>query len=140
IRLEVGRREAKEGNVTVFRRDNREKVLITKENLKETIALKAEELLAAIKEKAEEFFTSRLTSAETLDELVEHIKNRKMVKIPFCTIELEGESCADEIKDRLAGAEVRGIDVQEQHTPSEDEKCFICENPAKCYVYVGKQY
>jgi len=140
IRLEVGRREAKEGNVTIFRRDNREKNLVSKDQLEETIKVQAEEMLISIKEKAQKFFNSRLAAAETLDELVEHIKNRKMVKIPFCSIDLDGESCADEIKDRLAGAEVRGIDVQEQHTPSENEKCFICEKSAKCYVYVGKQY
>jgi prolyl-tRNA synthetase len=140
IRLEIGRREAKEGNVTVFRRDTREKTLISKADLEETIRLQADGILTTIKEKAEKFFTSRLASAETLDELVKHIENRKMVKIPFCSIDLDGEDCAEEIKDRLAGAEVRGIDVQEQHTPSENEKCFICEKPAKCYVYVGKQY
>ena len=63
-----------------------------------------------------------------------------MVKIPWCSIDLDGEPCAEEIKDQLAGAEVRGIDVQEKETPSKNTKCFICQGPAKCYVYVGKQY
>ena len=71
---------------------------------------------------------------------MDHIKDRKMVKIPWCSIDLDGEECAEEIKDRLAGAEVRGIDVQEKEVPSKEENCFICGKKAKCFVYVGKQY
>jgi prolyl-tRNA synthetase len=140
IRFEVGGREAKEGNVTVFRRDNREKTLINKSEMQETLETQGSELTKSLKEKAEKFFNSRLSRADTLDELVEEIKVGKMVKIPWCTIELDGEDCADEINDRLAGAQVRGIDVQEKEIPSKDQKCFICGQNAKCFVYVGKQY
>jgi prolyl-tRNA synthetase len=140
LRLEIGRREAQEDKITVFRRDNREKTLISKSELKATIEKLGTDLNAAIKKRAQDFFDSRLTSAKTMDELVEHIKSRKMVKIPWCSIDLDGETCAEEIKDQLAGAEVRGIDVQESETPTKDENCFICNKPAKCYVYVGKQY
>ncbi|PWI47877.1 proline--tRNA ligase [Candidatus Heimdallarchaeota archaeon B3_Heim] len=140
IRLEVGRREAKEDQITIFRRDNREKTIISKTELEATIKKVGADLNESIKERAQEFFDSRLASAETLNELVEHIKSRKMVKIPWCSIDLDGENCAEEIKDQLAGAEVRGIDVQETKIPSKDEKCFICGNQAKCFVYVGKQY
>ena len=69
-----------------------------------------------------------------------HLENRKMVKIPYCNIELDGEDCADEIKDRFAGAQVRGIDVEETKKPKKGAKCFICGKPATCFVYVGKQY
>ena len=140
LRFELGGREAKEDQVTVFRRDNREKILVSKVDLQTTIEKLAVDLNAAIKKRAQDFFDSRLTSAKTMDELVEYIRSRMMVKIPWCSIDLDGETCAEEIKDQLAGAEVRGIDVQESEIPSEDEKCFICHKPAKCFVYVGKQY
>ncbi|MHA1940153.1 MAG: proline--tRNA ligase [Candidatus Hodarchaeales archaeon] len=140
LRLEIGGREAREGEITVFRRDNREKIIITKAELETTVKKLGSDLNTAIKKRAEEFFNSRLTSAKTMDELVEHIKSRKMVKIPWCSIELDGEACAEEIKDQLAGAEVRGIDVQESETPNTTDKCFICQKTAKCFVYVGKQY
>jgi prolyl-tRNA synthetase len=140
LRLEIGRRETQEGNITIFRRDNREKTLISKKDLEETIKQLGANMNKAIKERAQEFFDSRLSSADTLEELVEHIKARKMVKIPWCSIDLDGEDCAEEIKEQLAGAEVRGIDVQEKKVPSKKEKCFICGKPAKCFVYVGKQY
>ncbi|NIU00460.1 MAG: hypothetical protein GWN01_05830, partial [Nitrosopumilaceae archaeon] len=57
-----------------------------------------------------------------MDELVNDIQARKMVKIPWCSIDLDGEECAEQIKDQLAGAEVRGTDVQESETPSKDDK------------------
>ncbi len=140
LRLELGRREAQEGKVTVFRRDNREKTLVAKADLEETIKDLSIDLNKSIKERAQKLFDSKLSQAKTLDELVEHIKARKMVKIPWCSIDLDGEPCAEEIKDQLAGAEVRGIDVQEKKVPSKKETCFICGKPAKCFVYVGKQY
>jgi prolyl-tRNA synthetase len=140
LRLEIGGREAKEDQVTIFRRDTREKKIIPKIELKDTIKLLGEELNQNIRKKAQNSFNSRLVQANTLDELVDHIKSRKMVKIPWCSIDLDGEECAEEIKDRLAGAEVRGIDVQENEVPSKEEKCFICGKKAQCFVYVGKQY
>ncbi len=140
LRLEIGRREAQEGKVTIFRRDTREKTLVTRSELKTTIQEMGANLDKSIKRRAQDFFDSRLSRADTLDELVEQIKARKMVKIPWCSIELDGEPCAEEIKDQLAGAEVRGIDVKEKEVPSKNEKCFICGKQAGCFVYVGKQY
>ncbi|MHA1329771.1 MAG: proline--tRNA ligase [Candidatus Hodarchaeales archaeon] len=140
LRIEVGRREASNSTVTLFRRDTRDKQTVSLEDLESVIQKMGEELTENIREKAYKEFQSRLASAKTLEELVEHINNRKMVKIPWCTIELEGEACAEEIKAELAGAEVRGIDVQETEKPPEDATCFICGKKAQCYVYVGKQY
>ncbi|MHA1968352.1 MAG: hypothetical protein ACW964_11170, partial [Candidatus Hodarchaeales archaeon] len=97
-------------------------------------------LTESITKKANKFFNDHLARADTIEELVDHLENKKMVKIPWCSIDLDGEDCADELKDQFAGAQVRGIDVHETETPSEDASCFLCGNQAKCFVYVGKQY
>ena len=140
LRLEIGKNEARDSQVTIFRRDSRKKVIIDLADLKETIQMMSEKFSHDIAEKATKKFQKRLARADTLDELVTHLENRKMVKIPWCSIDFDGETCAEEIKDRFAGAEVRGIDVQETETPSEGTTCFICGRKAKCYTYVGKQY
>lgn len=140
FRLEIGKKETNNSQVTIFRRDTREKSAIDLSELEKTILILSEEFFQEISDKAENIFKERLARADTLDELVVHLENRKMVKIPWCSIDLDGENCAAEIKDRLAGAEVRGIDVQEAETPSKDATCFICGKLAKCFTYVGKQY
>ncbi len=140
IRLELGKKEAQNNQVTIFRRDTKEKSVIEKNSLNESIKTISKVLNTNLKNRAQEFFNSRLSRANSMDELVNDIQARKMVKIPWCSIDLDGEECAEQIKDQLAGAEVRGTDVQESETPSKDDKCFICQKPAKCFVYVGKQY
>ena len=72
-----------------------------------------------------------------MDELEERINDKKMCKIPWCSIDLDGEDCAMEIKDQLA-ATVRGRDMREIDEgviPKKDDKCFICGKPASYYVY-----
>ncbi|MFX0086341.1 MAG: proline--tRNA ligase [Candidatus Hodarchaeota archaeon] len=140
IRLEVGIREIETSRVTAFRRDTREKSLVDLNNLKETIDYLGASLTKNITKKAKKFFEEHLAKADTIEELVNHLENKKMVKIPWCSIDLDGEDCADELKDRFAGAQVRGIDVRETETPSGDAKCFICGKSSQIFVYVGKQY
>ncbi len=140
LRLEIGRRETENSRVTLFRRDTREKIGLSLAELTESIESVGKSLTENITKKAKKFFNDHLARADTIEELVDHLENRKMVKIPWCSIDLDGEDCADELKDRFAGAQVRGIDVHETETPSEDASCFICGNQAKSFVYVGKQY
>ncbi len=140
IRLELGAREAENSQITIFRRDTKEKSVINTSELEVIIKTLGREITENLKELAFQFFKEHLAEAKNIDELVEHLENRKMVKIPYCTIELEGEDCANEIKDRFAGAQVRGIDVEETKKPKKNTKCFICGKPATCFVYVGKQY
>ncbi|MFX0050729.1 MAG: proline--tRNA ligase [Candidatus Hermodarchaeota archaeon] len=140
IRLELGQREARDSKITLFRRDTRDKITIDLNDLKEAIQGQGDALSKNITEKAFKFFNDHIAKAETVDELVKHLEAQKMVKIPWCSIDLDGEECAEEVKDRFAGAQVRGVDVQETETPNKKETCFICGKQAKCYVYVGKQY
>ena len=140
LRLEIGRRETENSRVTLFRRDTREKIGLSLAELTESIESVGKSLTENITKKALKFFNDHLACADTIEELIDHLENKKMVKIPWCSIDLDGEDCADELKDRFAGAQVRGIDVHETETPSEDVSCFICGNQAKSFVYVGKQY
>ena len=140
IRLEIGRREVKNSQVTIFRRDTREKEILDLTTLKESLNSIGQSLTQNLTAKAKKFFEDHLARADNIDQLVEHLENKKMIKIPWCSIDLDGEDCADELKDEFAGAQVRGIDVREAEVPSGEQTCFICGKPAKCFVYVGKQY
>jgi len=140
IRLELGQKEARESKVTLFRRDSRDKIIFNLDDLEKAIQDHGNELTANITEKASKFFNDHMARAETINELIELLDAQKIVKIPWCSIDLDGEPCAEEIKDRFAGAQVSGIDVRETETPDKGTTCFICNKSAKCFVYVGKQY
>ncbi|MFX1518073.1 MAG: proline--tRNA ligase [Promethearchaeota archaeon] len=142
LRLEIGNKEVKEKKITIFRRDTREKVTIPFDDLVNKIPEFGAALTENIRINAQKHFNESITEANTMDELKEKVNNKKMCKIPWCSLDLDGEECAMEIKDQLA-ATVRGRDMREidkNITPRKGEKCFICGKKASIYVYVGKQY
>ena len=62
---------------------------------------------------------------------------KKSLKVNFCSIEKQGEKCA-EIIEKEINAEVRGTLINKKERPT--GKCIICGKPAKEVVYVGKSY
>jgi prolyl-tRNA synthetase len=140
IRCEIGPAEVKKSQVTLFRRDTRDRQVVDRSSLNETISNVGQSITDELRLQATEKFETRLARADTVEELINHLNHRRMIKIPFCSIDLDGEACAEQIKDEMAGAEVRGIDVNETEEPAKDQTCFMCGEPAQCFVYVGKQY
>jgi prolyl-tRNA synthetase len=142
LRLEIGNKEIRDKEVTIFRRDTRKKTTVPLNHLLNAIDELGAALTKNLRDIAEKKFDESITDAKTLKELEEKINNKKICKIPWCSIDLDGEDCAMEIKDRLA-ATVRGRDMREIDAgiiPKNGEKCFICGKKAECFVYVGKQY
>ena len=65
------------------------------------------------------------------------MKNGKIAKIDFCSIDDNGEKCAEWVeKETEAG--IRGTLAGKKEFPK--GKCVICDKPAKEVVYVGKSY
>jgi len=134
FRIEVGPREAEEGTV----------VLASRLGGKETIPLEELSTLpergrafdAQLRERAEAFFTSHLFEASSWEELEEKV-GRGMVKVPFCSIDMDGVECYHRIKEELK-AEVRGEELRGEKPGG--ERCVVCGKEAKHFVWVAKQY
>jgi prolyl-tRNA synthetase len=142
LRFEIGNKEYNNREITIFRRDNRERRTVSFNNLVNAVTEIGEAFTVSIRNKAQKKFDESIADAKSLNDLEVRINAKKMCKIPWCSIDLDGEDCAMEIKDKLA-ATVRGRDMREIDegiAPQKGEKCLICGNPASCYVYVGKQY
>jgi len=93
----------------------------------------------AIREKADAWFATMLKEADTLEELKSAVENGGgFVKIPFCTDELEGEPCAEKIKEACA-ANIRGSRYGANEKPS-GKKCVACGKDATTYQYAARQY
>ncbi len=137
FRVEIGEREAKGGDLTVARRDNRKKQMVKESELASWIAAEAAAMLSDMKSKARSELESRLSKAETLDALSKELEMGKLVAVPFCSMEMDGRTCAEEVKAKNSG-DVRGtrFDMLE----SAHGNCIICGKKANALVYVAKQY
>ena len=142
LRFEIGNKEYNKREITIFRRDNRERRTVSFDNLVNAVTEIGNAFTVNIRDRAQKKFDGSIADAKSLDDLEDRINAKKMCKIPWCSIDLDGEDCAMEIKDKLA-ATVRGRDMREIDegiVPEKGEKCLICGKLASCYVYVGKQY
>ena len=71
------------------------------------------------------------------DSAKEAIENGKIVCCGFCSIDKDGEPCAETVEKDVGGF-VRGIRVDEEK--HEFSSCIICGEPAKCTVYIARSY
>ena len=134
VRIEIGKRDLENNQITFVRRDTSEKITI---NLNENVLDKLNELFNEIQnnlfENAKERMNSLTFTASNLTE-VENILNTHpgFIKAPWCG-NLDCELKMKEIK----GCKSRCIlENEEVH----DEKCVVCGDKAKHIVMWGIQY
>lgn len=133
-RIEIGPKDIDKNQVVVVRRDTREKIVVSLDE----IAAKLGDILEAIQkdmfDKAKAFLDSHIDTAVTLEEMVEKFKkNRGFIKAMWCG----DEECEGEIKYNTGGASSRCIPAEEEHL---SDVCIYCGKPAKHMVYWGKSY
>lgn len=134
VRIEIGRREASEGYVTIFRRDTRTRIRVSDEELLDKITELREDILRVLRERAWKKLEDSIKSAKSRDEVLALAARGKIIRTNFCG----RESCARDIKEVTGGYEVRGrrIDVDEEP----DGPCSWCGEPASRVVYLAKAY
>ncbi|MHA2364096.1 MAG: proline--tRNA ligase [Candidatus Hodarchaeales archaeon] len=149
FRLEIGAKEVESGKFTLFVRDNRIRIKdITSDNLIQVIQEQGELMLERLKEKAWDAVKNLIvTEVEDIKELRKLIKQGKVAKIPYCTIEMEGEGCFQILKEETGGGDIRGPLVENyedifeiKDLPEPGMKCLGCGKDATLFVYIGKQY
>ena len=133
-RIEIGPKDIEKNQVVVVRRDNREKIVVSLDE----IAVKLREILEQEQQdmynRAEEFLNSHIDTATTMDEMVEKFKaNRGFVKACWCG----DPECEGEVKYQTGGAATRCLIEDEEFI---SDKCIYCGKPAKHMAYWGKSY
>ena len=134
IRIEIGARDLANGNVTIVRRDTREKILIKENELtEEYIANLLEMIQKDMYSRALERQNKLTFEAHNLDD-IRNILNTQpgFIHAMWC-----GDSaCEDKIKE-IKGCKSRCILENEE---SIDDKCVCCGKEAKHHVVWGIQY
>jgi len=133
LRLEIGPKDIEAGQCVLVRRDNREKVVVSLDNLEAAVAQALEDLQQALFDKALANRESRTYIAKSVEELKQQLDTRPgFVKAMWC-----GElSCEDKVKE-MATATSRCIPFEQEKV---GETCFCCGGDAKHMVVWGRAY
>jgi len=137
IRIEIGPEEAKTGKLTLVRRDTAKKDKISEKCLVKMIEKLGNDITKSLVKRADKFFNENIRTAKSMEELGVLLKLGGMIRANFCSVESNGEPCADEIQDKYH-AMIRGTRADKKEKPT--GKCIVCGKRANYVVYVGKQY
>ena len=137
IRIEIGPRDLQKQQVVIVKRHDGKKLIVKEAELFDKVNKIAENYTAEIKKKSLIDFESQIEECYEKDAAIEAINNGKIVACGFCSIDKEGEKCAEVVEKDL-GAFVRGKRVDEEKR--EFATCLICGKPASCTVYLARSY
>lgn len=137
LRIELGPKEAKEKKLTIFRRDTGKK-----DKIKETEMMKYLEKIAPaitknLRGQADHYFKGLFTDAKDAKHAKKLLDERKIVRANFCSTEMDGLKCAEQVEKKLT-AEIRGTRIDAEEKPK--GKCIFCGKEAKDVVYIGRSY
>jgi prolyl-tRNA synthetase len=133
LRLEIGPRDIENNQCVLVRRDNREKTVVSLDELEQKIP----ELLCAVHdglyEKALKNRENRTFSARNMDEMVRTADEQSgFIKAMWC-----GDLACEEALKEKAGVTSRCMPFDQEKI---SDVCVCCGKPAKAMVYWGKAY
>jgi len=137
IRIDVGIRDLKKKKITIFRRDLDKKETINESDIIKEIKSISREITKNLRNKADKLFHNRIKNAKNLKEIREIIKEGGIARTEFCSVDKDGEKCAERIEKEI-NAEVRGARLDEKQSPR--NKCVVCGKKANHIVYIAKAY
>jgi len=137
LRIEIGPKDIEKGQIVIVKRNDSQKIIINDAGLVPKINEIAQIYTKEIRENSLVDFESQIELCYEKDAAIEAIKNGKIVCCGFCTIDMDGYNCAENVEKDIGGL-VRGKRVdKEKHKFA---SCIICGKPAGCTVYIAKSY
>lgn len=135
IRVEIGPKDIENNQAVLVRRDTREKISVSLNNIEEEITKLLEVIHNDMYQKALKMKEDLTRSATTFEEFNNLLNEPKpgFVKAMWC-----GEKeCELDIKDKTGGVTSRCIGEIQEHL---SDTCICCGKPAKYMVYWGRAY
>jgi prolyl-tRNA synthetase len=138
LRIELGPREVDAGEFTIARRTDRKKTKVREADLARAVMAEAEAVNAEIERRASMYFLGNTKDAATFAELKEIVQShRGFVRVPFCSMQKDGEVCAEKIKAETT-AVACGIPLEKPEKPVKGVGCIACGKPATLVMWVAK--
>lgn len=133
LRLEIGPKDIENNQAVLVRRDTREKLVVSLDDLETKIPEILEDIQKSLLEKARTAQISKTSEAKTMDEFRDLLDTKPgFVKAMWCG----DRACEDQIKE-VAAATSRCMPFEQEKT---SDTCVCCGKPAKKLVYWGRAY
>lgn len=133
VRLEIGPKDIEKNQVVLVRRDKREKVFVSIDELEIKLGELLDDVQQGLFEKARELRDKKTYVAKTLDEFIKTAQETTgFIKAMWCG----DRACEDLIKEKTA-ATSRCMPFEQDDL---SDTCVCCGKPAKQMVYWGKAY
>ena len=133
IRVEVGPKDIEKNQAVLVRRDTREKIFVSFDEIEAKITELLDDIQNSMYEKAKQHRDKNTYSAVTLDEFKEIAETKPgFIKAMWCG----DKACEDKLKE-VAGVTSRCIPFEQEKL---SDKCVCCGKEAKHMVYWGKAY
>ncbi len=132
-RIEIGPKDIEANQAVIVRRDTREKIVVSLDELETKLAEVLETMQADMLERARSHREAHTYDVTTYDEFVETVNNKPgFVRAMWCG----DQACEDKIKEDTT-ATSRCMPFEQQNI---SDKCVCCGRPARKLVYWGKAY
>ncbi len=133
VRLEIGPKDIENNQCVLVRRDNREKIFVSLDELETKIPEILKAVHDGLYEKALARREEMTYSVENLDEMIENAENRPgFIKAMWC-----GDLACEEKLKEVAGVTSRCIPFEQEEIT---DTCVCCGKKAKHMLYWGKAY
>lgn len=132
-RIEIGSRDLSAQKAVVMRRDSLKKEFIEFDNLTRHMPSLLDSIHVDMYEKAKKYRDERVKKAESLQEVLKTIEDKKFVRVDWCGC----QKCLDKIKE-ASGATPRVI---EKENLDIDKSCFCgCGNKVSKTILLARSY
>ena len=133
VRIEIGPKDIEAGQAVIVRRDNREKTVVSLDNITEAVGEILEKMQADMLAKATAHRDANTHEAHNWEEFTDILTRKQgFIKAMWCG----DRACEEAIKDET-GATTRCMPFEQEHL---SDVCVHCGKPAKTMVYFGKAY
>lgn len=131
LRVEIGPKDIEKKSVTLVRRDTGKKEQIAQKELMKKAEAILEDIQRSLFRKAEQFLKSSIASAASMQELVQQLAEKKIVKVAL----VDEPAVEEQLKEASDGAVSRIVEES-----SKDEKCIVTGKTTRTIAYVAKAY
>ena len=136
LRIEIGEKEIKSKELTIYRRDTDKKEKIKEKDLLKYVEKTSKDIDKNLTKQADKLFENNIISAKTKAEIKKVIDSGKIARCMFCSITKSGEKCAEVIEKETC-AQVRGKKLEDEKASG---NCPICGKKATEVVYIARSY
>lgn len=134
IRIEIGPRELEKNQVIIVRRDTGDKKQVKISNISKEVEKTLEEIQENLFKRARKNLENRTVEVNNWSEFKKAIKERKLIRVPFCN-KIEAE---ESIRKKIDG--IKSINIPLDQPKQIKEKCIESQEKAEVMCYFAKSY